>query len=84
MHYRALQRLREFGGYAAYVISHEELVLDAAVLQRLDGSVAEGMAHPVARLRRNLLAMRCMGAPRETVLETVLACWRGVRQRGHF
>ena len=70
-------------GYAAYVINREDPVLGAAFLQRLDGSVAEGMAHPVARLRRNLLAMRRMGAPRETVLEAVLACWRGVRQRGH-
>jgi hypothetical protein len=58
-------------------------VLGAAFLQRLDGSVAEGVAHPVARLCRHLLAMRRMGAPRETVLEAVLACWRGVRQRGH-
>jgi len=69
-------------GYAAYVISREDPVLGAAFLQRLDGSVAEGVAHPVARLRRKLLAMRRAGAQRETVLEAVLACWRGVRQRG--
>jgi len=69
-------------GYAAYVIIREDPLLGAAFLQRLDGSVAEGVAQPVARLRRKLLAMRRAGAPRETVLAAVLACWRGVRQRG--
>jgi hypothetical protein len=69
-------------GYAAYVIIREDPLLGAAFLQRLDGSVAEGLAQPVARLRRKLLAMRRAGAPRETVLAAVLACWRGVRQRG--
>ncbi len=81
------RRMVEYGrpsvlGYAAYVVAREDPVLGAAFLQRLDGSVAEGMTHPVARLRRNLLAMRRGGATREAVLEAVLAGWRQVKQRG--
>lgn len=68
-------------GYAAYVITREDPVLGAAFLRRLDGSVAEPPTQPVARLRRQLLAMRRGGAAREAALQAVLETWRQMRAR---
>lgn len=68
-------------GYAAYVITRDDPVQGATFLRRLDGSVAEAAGQPVARLRKQLLAMRRADAPREAALQAVLAAWRAERAK---
>ena len=80
------RRLVDYGrpavlGYAAHVILREDAALGAEFLRRLDGTVPEAPDQPVARLRRQLLALRRSGAAREAALRAVLTTWRQFRAR---